>query len=120
MNIIKNKPLRIWLKLDSHLKWLCNIVEGWLKSRVILVWNVTYYILSTVLTLSYAKNPGKNSQTTKIFTVFFEGVNVRHPLTVIIKQEILPTIFEFSQPFFHENKTWDLKICQHLNVWNGI
>ena len=38
-------------------------------------------------------NPEKNSQTTKISMVFFEGVTVQHPLTVINSK--------FSQPFLN-------------------
>ena len=60
------------------------------------------------------KNPEKILKPRKISMVFFEGVDVRHPLTVINSK--------FSQPFFHEKK--DIKqaiqICQHLNVWNGM
>ena len=58
------------------------------------------------------------SQTTKISIVFFEGVTVQHPLTVINN--------EFSEPFlnfpnrFFMKKDLLLKICQHLNVWNGM
>ena len=38
-------------------------------------------------------NPEQISQTTKISMVFFEGVDVRHPLTVINSK--------FSQPFLN-------------------
>ena len=52
------------------------------------------YIPSTVKILSNMQEILKNSQTTKIFMVFFEGVTVRHPLTVYS-----PNHFWFSNRF---------------------
>ena len=53
--------------------------------------------------------------------VFFEGVDVRHPLTVINSK--------YSQPFLNfpnrfsmkkKNKTGYKKSVNTLNVWNGM
>ena len=101
-----------WRKLPSRnpnillnalfgLKWLGNIVEGWWKK-----W-LNFCIKCYLLHSFYCTNPltgkksWKNSQTTKISMVFFEGVDVRHPLTVINSK--------FSQPFLNFPNRFSMK-----------
>ena len=48
------------------------------------------------------KKSWKNSQTTKIFMLFFEGVTVRHPLTVMLPTNFLNFPNHFSMKLRHK------------------